>query len=387
MRTALRRSGILLALAAVLAACQPSPAPGGGGGGSDSPDPDPPPAPAMPDDPAIVALVEDLAPGEGVWLPAFRVEAPLGGLEAHDTFATEGPGVRDYSMKWVWAADRGSGLYAGANHGQPHKFDDVWEFFLGANAWVLRYPPDPEPVRPLHTWWSLAYDDRAGRLYWMAPQTAVSTWPLVEAQPDPPLVYFEPAHPEAGWRYLPTSPEVRPGLGSAMAYLPDRGALVLWAPSWQGSGLQLLDLDTGAWQELLSHDAAYHDLAAVSPRADAIVNYDPARGLLVGFMERDVFVYRFADNTWTKALPEGLPVPVNDHVAGSTYLPSAGVHLISAGGRLLAYDPAENAVRDVTPDGYPDGTRETMLYADARLDRVVVYEDGNPRVFVYRYGP
>ena len=372
--------GALLALALLaLVGCTERP---GAGGGGEAPGTSPW-EPAMPDDPAVVALLKGLQPGQGLRLPAFAVQAPYGGLDAYPTFESLGPGIRDYSMKWVYASDRGSALYAGANHGQPHKFDDVWEYFLGANTWVLLHPPDAD-ARPLHTWWGLTYDPRQGRLYWMAPQSAVSDWPLISEHPDPPLVYFEPASPQAGWRYLPTTPAIKPGFGSALEYVPDAGSLVLWSRAWDGAGLQRLDPTTKTWTELISHEEAYFQLRDTSPRPEALVGYNPGLRALVAFVDRDVFLYRFDVHSWRKVAQNALPEDVQDNVASLAYDPKRDLHFLVVAGRLLTFDPDSRTVEDVTPANFPDAGRLLMLYVDPRFDVVVVYEKGSGQIYVYR---
>jgi hypothetical protein len=42
----------------------------------------------------------------------------------------------------VWAPERKRALYCGANHGVPHRLNDVWEFDLPSLSWVMLYAPD-----------------------------------------------------------------------------------------------------------------------------------------------------------------------------------------------------------------------------------------------------
>ncbi|PCJ57658.1 MAG: hypothetical protein COA79_15545 [Planctomycetota bacterium] len=161
------------------------------------------------DNPEIIKLIKAIKPGEMIQLPKFDI-APAEALKYHPTFKN-GPGVRDYCNKIVYAPDRKSGMYCGANHGVPHRLNDVWEFHLGSNTWNLICPPgknatklrghanklkkNPEdkesmekikvwytgvvmkdgylqdkanggPVRPWHTWDGITYDVRAKTLYW-----------------------------------------------------------------------------------------------------------------------------------------------------------------------------------------------------------------------------
>ncbi len=352
-------------------------------GKPDKPNKTQPPAGALADEPSIISLLKRIKPASGIQLPEFSIKAPYGGLDAYENFKSYGPGIRDYSMKWVYASDRGSALYAGANHGVPHKFDDVWEYFLGSNTWVLLHAPDTD-ARPLHTWWGLTYDPKHSRLYWMAPQTSVSNWALVENNANPPLVYFEPSNPSAGWRYLPTTPAIKAGTSAALEYIPDSDSLVLWARAWNGAGLQQLDTKSRKWKQLISHDEAYHNLQDTSPRPEALVGYNPKHHTLVGFVDKDVFSYSFSTNKWSKVGSNILPVDVKDNISSMAYDPKRDLYFLVSKGELFTFDPTNNRVKNITPNNFPNRGKLLMLYVDQRLDLVVVYEKNSPKMYVYR---
>jgi hypothetical protein len=110
-----------------------------------------------------------------------------------------GPKPRSYCRKWVWAADRKRAFFCGANAGSPHRFNDVREYDLASNTWVLLYEPDadsnavrgmkPEqrkaffdrvgkvedgilmtskggPFDPIHSWWQITYEPEMHALLW-----------------------------------------------------------------------------------------------------------------------------------------------------------------------------------------------------------------------------
>ncbi|MBL8483135.1 MAG: hypothetical protein JNJ60_13125, partial [Rhodocyclaceae bacterium] len=156
-------------------------------------------------------------------LGRFKVEPA--GVETFHAALKYGPGRRDFSNKMAYAPDRGSALYCGANHGSPHRLNDVWEFHLLSNTWRMLVAPghdatvlrallnteqklrealvtgrDPDknraeldklgaqirdwyrnvdvkngyledtvnggPVEPSHTWDGVTYDEATRRLYW-----------------------------------------------------------------------------------------------------------------------------------------------------------------------------------------------------------------------------
>lgn len=293
-------------------------------------------------DPAIAAILESLEPGEGARLPDFRVFGPAEGLARFESFSTVGPGIRDYCRQWVYAPDRGRALYAGGNHGAPHKFDDVWEFDLRANAWVMLHPPD-EGVMPSHTWWGLTYDSRRRRLLWMAPTGGIGSWPT--ASPDaPPLMAYTPESPAIGWAQLPTSP-IRISLAGALEYVPSRDVVLWYGNQWNGSGLQSLDPETNLWTELIPQEEVYFDNPNAPP-ASAIVDLDPRHDVLVGFQGRDAYEYRFDTNEWLRVIDGGLPGAVAEVTGSAAFDTMNGVHLVlSDEGGLFAYDASEDAVR------------------------------------------
>jgi len=98
-----------------------------------------PVAPTPEDVPDIVAQINALAPGHAMYLPTVTVHPPAG-YEDHDWFRY-GPGGRDFCNQMAYAPDRQSALYAGANHGSPHRLNDVWEYHLGSNTWQALYGP------------------------------------------------------------------------------------------------------------------------------------------------------------------------------------------------------------------------------------------------------
>jgi len=173
---------------------------------------------------AIQETLNALAARSGRMLPRFRVR-PSDAERFHSSFK-KGPGRRDFSNKMVYAPNRGTALYCGANHNSPHRLNDVWEFHLPGNTWHLISPPASDayqlknllhrkkraakamrqgidveanrrfveeeysdrvrawyecctvedgylqakgnggPIRPYHTWDGVTYDQRTGRLYW-----------------------------------------------------------------------------------------------------------------------------------------------------------------------------------------------------------------------------
>lgn len=326
---------------------------------------------------AAKRLIDGLGEREGLTLPAFDVRGPTDGLASFEHFATRGPGVRDFSNKWVWAPDRNRALYCGGNHGVPHKFNDLWEYDLGANTWVMLHAPEPG-VEPSHTWWGLTYDTKRRRVLWMATR---ADWPLAKAG-GPPLMAYDP-QARNGWRHVPTKPDIRIAPGGSLTYLPNRDRILWYGNTWHGSGLQELDPETGVWQELLSQQHVYFDNPD-SPGSAAIINHDSTHDVLVGFLNHAIHVYDFETNRWTRRHQDILPVRVREAGATTDYDPVNDVHMIYSSGRLFAYHHGDDRLEELTQEPIM-GKRTSAGYFDREHEVFVLY-NGTPRVYVYRYG-
>ena len=104
--------------------------------------------PALAPDPAVLRALARLERNQAVVLGNARVVGEFNQVARRFQLDRTGPLGRDYSIKMVWAPDRKRALFAGANHGGPHRLNDVWEFDLGALTWVLLYAPDNPAAIP-----------------------------------------------------------------------------------------------------------------------------------------------------------------------------------------------------------------------------------------------
>jgi len=324
-----------------------------------------------------VRLVESLGTSEGARLPPFDVTGPARGLARHGNFAMRGPGVRDYSNKWVWAPNRERALYAGGNHGAPHKFNDLWEYDLGANTWVMLYAPEP-CVEPSHTWWGLTYDIKRHRVLWMATR---SDWPLAKSG-GPPLMAFD-TQAQEGWTHVATRPDIRIAPGGSLTYLPNRDRVLWYGNTWHGAGLHELHPDTGVWRQLLSQQHVYFDNPD-SPGSAAIINHDSTHDVLVAFLDHGIHVYDVDENRWTRRHRDILPVRVREAGATTDYDPVNDVHMIYSAGRLFAYHYDDDRLEELTDEPIME-KRTSAGYFDREHEVFVLY-NGTPRVYVYRYG-
>ena len=333
--------------------------------------------PELPPDDAVVTALDALPAGESVRLPAFTVIGE--GLDAHESFATRGPGIRDFCNKWVWAEDRQRALYAGGNHGVPHKFNDLWEYDLESNTWVMLHAPDPD-VSPSHTWWGLTYDQARAQVLWMAPATP-GAWDQGGYE-GPPLRSYD-TQSQSGWELVMTPPpHIRVSLGAALEYIPNRDVMLFHSNQWNGSGLQQYDPVAGTWTELIPQADLYFDNPDAPP-AEAIVTYNSVQDVLVGFLGRSVYVYDFDDNLWTRVLQNVADDEINitDSRAGSDYDPFSDLHFVLVDGGLFAYDVASNSFDAIDVEAPPDFG---MVYFDREHGVLVAYDETESH-FVYRH--
>ena len=336
------------------------------------------PAPELPPDAGIVSTVENLAPGEATRLPEFTVIGD--GLDVWEAFATRGPGIRDFCDKWVWAEDRERALYAGANHGVPHKFNDVWEYDLPSNTWVMLHAPD-EGIEPSHTWWGLTYDASRHVLVWMEPSGGISNWGSGGYEGPPMRTYDTEA--QTGWGLIMTDPPyINVSLAAALEYIPSRDVYMFHSNQWNGSGLQEYDPNTNAWTELIPQEELYFDNPDAPP-AEALITYNSEQDVLVGFLDRSIYVYAFDTNTWTRVLDDAVPegVRVSDSQAGTDYDPDADLHYVLAGGSLFAYDVTTNSMTDVEAEAPPEFG---MIFYDRTFGVVVAYDETSAH-WIYRH--
>ncbi len=146
--------------------------------------------PELAADTELLAKIAALPDNTWMKLPRAKTVGDMGVLNGDPDYKRDGPRVRDYCNKMVWAPERKRALYCGGGH-NIHPYNDVWEFDLAANTWACLYGADPPPprtkpgeedkavawykehaafangavraarggpLRPCHTWWSLAYD-------------------------------------------------------------------------------------------------------------------------------------------------------------------------------------------------------------------------------------
>ncbi len=228
-----------------------------------------------------VQRIDALTPNHGLRLGLARVVGEFNAVARQFDLHRTGPRSRDYSKKMVWAPERRRALFAGANHGAPHRLNDVWEFDLAAMSWILLYAPDnPRSYAGLgkdpsdvvfrdgvlqtlrggpavigHTWSGLTYDPRAQRMVFM------NTWPIAvdplirqvggdpgERFRGPPLWTFNPRN--RSWAILKTAPPWPfAAVGALLQDVPELDGQIWHMNNWQLQATWLLQA-SGKWTVL-----------------------------------------------------------------------------------------------------------------------------------------
>ncbi|MCB1722104.1 MAG: hypothetical protein H6959_08670 [Chromatiaceae bacterium] len=369
----------------------------------------------------VSEALDKLSDNEAVVLGRARVEGDFNAVARRFGLDRTGPRRRDYCLKMVWAEDRKTALYLGANHGQPHRLNDVWEFDLGRMAWVMLYAPDnPRSYRGLgddpsdvefrdgllitkrggpaviaHTWSGTTYDPVNHRLLFM------DTWLTREDEAirdmggdpklryrGPPLWSFDPAARK--WAPIKTEP---PGpaapFGAMLEYVSALGGAVWHMNNWQMRATWLFEPTDRRWTQLPAN-AGTNDFASQAPSKELVGYYDPVRKWLVAQQGTNTFHFDVTAKRWVKvlsgasteqALPNGndaRTVFYHDPVSGHGLL--VDLH----GRALWAYDPDAIKWNRLVPRGaeFPNGDR-MLAYLDRSRNVLVVISD--TLVWAYRY--
>lgn len=375
-------------------------------------------APVARADEAVLRRVAALAPNHGLRLGAARVSGEFNEVSRRFDLHRTGPRSRDFSKKMVWAPERRSALFVGANHGSPHRLNDVWEFSLAAMAWTMLYAPDnPRTYGGLgsdasdvvfrdgllqtrrggpavigHTWSGLTYDPRARRMLFM------NTWPIdvdplvrqVGGDPadryrGPPLWSFDPA--ARTWAALKTTvPWPKAAVGALLQDVPELGGAIWHLNNWQLQATWLLGAEQG-WKKL-SDPKITPGFERNAPGRELVGYHDPKRQLVVAQWRKGSYHFDTRSRQWTCTIRPDTSAEVPDGYDASTVfygdgITGRGLLLDFRTRELWAYDPDRPHWDRLSPagDAMPAGTRMLACF-DHALGVIAVLNDAE--VWVYR---
>lgn len=368
-------------------------------------------------DQSVLEAIEALPVNHGKKLGKARVLGSFNEIAQRFNLHKTGPQLRDYSLKMVWAPERRRALYAGANHGSPHRLNDVWEFDLAAMAWILLYPPDNPrgyldlgadhsdvtfrdgvlvtkrggPAVVGHTWSGITYDPIGRQMLFMSTWatdqdkavTALGGDPGVRYR-GPPLWAFGPE--SRTWTAIKTSkPYPAAPYGAMLEYVPELRGAIWHMNNWRMQATWLYNPEVMRWTNLKANGKRA-EFAKHAPARELVGYHDSARQVVIA--RQGTITYHFDTRTlaWSKRgedkdVPRGYDghnVFYHDPVSGHGLL----IDLPSRG--LWSYDPDSSHWKRLIPDGDPMPTGKRMLaYVDAERNVLVVIDDVH--VWVFRY--
>ncbi len=365
--------------------------------------------------------LERLTANEATLLGKARVLGQFNETARRFRLDQTGPRGRDYSLKMVWAPRRQRVLFCGANHGVPHRLNDVWEFDLATLSWHLLYAPDnPRDYLGLgkdfsdvefrdgvlitqrggpavigHTWWGLTWDPQSRLLLMMNTWVTDRKKAVEQLGGDPEQLYQGPPlwafSPESGrWQMIKTSPPwPRPIFGGMLEYIPAWKGTLWHANNWKMQADWLYDGRENRWKDLKSN-APTDDFQEQSPAPEQVGYYDPGRRLVIVQRHRDTFHYDVQTHTWHKVLSgkkDSKDLPFGHNAFSPMYhdpISGHGLLIEFKTNTLWAYDPDNTTWTRLQPTGDKllEGNKR-LAYFDPARNVFVVIEGTN--VWAYRY--
>ncbi|MCX7804569.1 MAG: hypothetical protein N3A38_05190 [Planctomycetota bacterium] len=379
-------------------------------------------APELAPDPAVTKIIEEIGEGCATALPPARTAGDINDVARKYGLDKHGPGARDYCIKMAWMPDRKRAIFYGANHGVPHRLNDVWEYDLPSNTWVCLYGPDANkghggdwsdidrnseetkagiirtkrggPAIIPHSWWNMTYD------HGLKAMITPCSWSMS----DPELFNLLNAgkHKPPFWAFFPEKKRWEPILGAKgdlpgyenarqLEYVPELNG-TLWAKS---DGMWLYNSKENTWKRL-GRASDYKGL----PEREAVMVYLPDRKLLVahsiagngvpsaGYEGSRTSHYSVEKNEWKTVFTgneKNNPPAGFDGGTNFVYDSAGKVCLLwdAAWTRTLwAYDPETCKWTKLNPKGPPPpaGRDAVLAYYDAARNAFVI-----PGKWIYRH--
>jgi hypothetical protein len=382
--------------------------------------------PELPPDAKVMSILEKLGDNEYAQLPPARITGEFNALARKFKLHERGPGQRDYCLKMPWAPDRKRAFYAGGNHGAPHKLNDLWEYDLPSNTWVLLSPPDFDGSNRKahmdqlvfkdgavktksgkllvggHTFSGFTYDPELRLLLWYHKRVSPSR--LFPKNPEYEKAYFNGPYlwgfdPYArNWQHIRTKPPfARYDPGSAFNYVSKLKKCV-WNNNRRSPGLWSYEHASRSWKKMPARGGA-----GQSPKMSAQIVYDPKRDILIAHGGHSSYTseFSFANMSWKKTATvdkENKVAPRGaDKLSTFAYDAVNGVVLLcdNLGGYIWVYDPdAKKWTRATPKNSKPDARRTAGIKKGRKftpqgffdpLRNALVLSGGGRKVWVYRY--
>jgi hypothetical protein len=374
-------------------------------------------------DAQVLKIIDSLGDNCSAALPPMKVAGDLNAEAIKHGLDKSGPGVRNYCIKMVWMPDRKRAIFYGANHGAPHRLNDVWEYDLPSNTWVCLYGPDPSKGRNAdwkdvdwenvkdgvirtkrggpaiipHSWWNMTYDPD------LKAMLTLCSWSM--SHPDLFKLLQNGKHQPPLWAFYPEKRRWEAILGSKfIGQVPayENARSLEYIPELQGSlwtksdGMWLYDSRANTWKQL-GEAKVYGDSL---PAREQVTAYIPDLRILIahdrrgqgnsgqGWAQSRTSHYLVERNRW-QVVCEGKEM--NNPPAGFDALTNFAYDTVGKvcllwdpkwTKALWAYDPRTTKWSRLEPRGAPPptGRDSELAYYDAARNVFVV-----PGQWVYRY--
>lgn len=377
--------------------------------------------PVLEPDGGVMAKLSSLKPGHAITLGKIKVIGEFNETARKFNLDRTGPMGRDFTIKMVWMPDRKRSLFLGANHGVPHRLNDVWEFDLPSLTWSMLYAPDlPRdymgmgkdhsdvefkngllitkrggPAVIAHTWWGFTYDPVEKAALFMNTWVTDRKKCVRELGGDPallddgpPLWAFFPATRTWKPRQVP-KPAPAPIFGGLLEYIPELRGSIWHANNWQMHGTWLYDNSSNRFRDLKSNDSAAR-FEKEAPAPEQVGYYDPARKLVIVHRHFDTHHFDPVKNEWKCVLrgdKESGKVPYGHDAYAPMYRDAATGHGLLVELRtnsIWAYNPDSVTWVKLTPmgDAMPKGNKR-LVCVDPEL-KVLLVLDGTT-AWAYRH--
>jgi hypothetical protein len=383
--------------------------------------------PVLAPDSKVTSIIRSLADGASANLPPIKTTGDINAVARKWKMDKNGPRGRNYCVKMMWMPERKRAIFCGANHGAPHRLNDVWEYDLAANTWVCLYGPDLSkgskklanwrdtsvvdgvlrtkrggPAIIGHQWWQLDYDPELKAMLFL------SSWPyapkevkakmLPQNKHKPPLWAFYPEKKK--WEpIMPKAESKKPRTGIAVyfQYVPALKKTAYVDAGWKAGGMWLYNSKDNSWEKTHGGEKFKAKNNPATPVADGVMVYAPEKKLLIACTRagkskkktpggRTVH-YDVQKKTWEPAA-SGVDTP-----RGHTSFTPCGydtvakvMFLYHQGDKVFwGYDPEKKKWSKITPKGPApmSGRGKVIGYYDEARNVFVLNQAS--KVWVYRH--
>lgn len=376
-------------------------------------------------DPKVMAELKNLGENSSLLLPPVNTAGEMNDEVRRLGLDKSGPKPRNYSLKWVWSGDRKRSFFCGGNAGVPHRLNDVWEYDLPSNTWVLLWTPDPDlsqlegayskgdpqarrtvdsaaqvkdgvlmtqrgaPFDPVHTWWGLTYDPNTKAMLWVMGNQNKVGYKFQSNLPWGKIDLWAYYPYENRWEFVRPNENSPPGQNaSILEYIPDLKAVLWYTNTWRGESTSLFNSTAKTWKELCGKKEMHGKPDYPGP--EAVAAYDTKNKVLVVHLGGDnregtpapkcTYHYDVVRNKWEKAL-ESNEGPVGNDSRGPMVYDSAARRCYIVQDGLWSYRVEDKKWEKLTPQGPPPPNG--MACYNPELN-VTMVDSGSGRVWVYR---